>query len=70
MNDQKEMYTLDQIADKLDVTRERVRQIESKAMRTFQRYCKYDGITNEVLRDEGYQPDKSQLVNYTLENLT
>lgn len=70
MNDEKEMYTLDQIADKLDVTRERVRQIESKAMRTFQRYCKYDGITNEVLRDEGYQPDKSQLVNYTLENLT
>ena len=70
MNDEKEMYTLDQIADKLDVTRERVRQIESKAMHTFQRYCKYDGITNEVLRDEGYQPDKSQLVNYTLENLT
>lgn len=70
MNDQKEMYTLEQIAEKLDVTRERVRQIESKAMRTFQRYCKYDETTREVIKGEGYQPDKSQLVNCTWEDLT
>ena len=54
MNDQQEMYTLDEIADKLNVTRERVRQIESKAMHTFQRYCKYDEAIKEVLRDEDY----------------
>lgn len=54
MNDHQEVHTLDQIADKLDVTRERVRQIEHAAMYKFRRYCKYDEAIKEVLRDEDY----------------
>jgi RNA polymerase sigma factor (sigma-70 family) len=54
MNDHQEVHTLDQIADKLDVTRERVRQIEHAAMYKFRTLCIHDEAIKEVLRDEDY----------------
>lgn len=51
MNDQQEMHTLDEIADKLNVTRERVRQIESKALRKVRDSCLYNADTRQVIKD-------------------
>ena len=51
MNDEKEMYTLEEIADKLNITRERVRQIESNALRKVRDYCLYDADAKRVVKD-------------------
>tara|TARA_Y100001963_G_scaffold54728_1_gene76584 strand:- start:14453 stop:14680 length:228 start_codon:yes stop_codon:yes gene_type:complete len=49
-----ETHTLDRIATAMGVTRERVRQIEAKALRTFRsrlwRLLKADGITEEEMK--------------------
>jgi RNA polymerase sigma factor (sigma-70 family) len=51
MNDQQEMHTLEEIADKLNVTKERVRQIESNALRKIRDSCLYNADTRQVIKD-------------------
>jgi len=43
--------TLEEIADMMDVTRERIRQIEAKALRKMRQRLISRGISSEILKD-------------------